>query len=309
MLPYTAYLRVYQPLIAFSNREKAYWRAYAASSRRPRRSGAVAAEHAESLRRMVAAPPVPVPERESGDAYVRRVDGEVYVCPWQTRLRSWLGFREFRAETPARLSPAFVPEPIAEAAEAGFERWRERGEPMRTQILTSTWTVPLPWFAPFDAEERCLVLGGGQQPAETADPAAERGEAGGSAERSGHPAGRAGSAPRTLLYVTSMPEARPRLERAVALLREHVGDGPVLSAAEQLQDWLLGVAHPRALLELDYGGLVHLVDDERLRQDQSVAEVAAALTGLETGQEEVATAMYQRVTGRWKALRDLRHAN
>ncbi|KIH97108.1 hypothetical protein LP52_20485 [Streptomonospora alba] len=309
MLPYTAYLRVYQPLIAFSNREKAYWRAYAASSRRPRRSSAVAAEHNESLRRVVATPPVPVPERESGDAYVRRLEGEVYVCPWQTRLRSWLGLREFRDETPARLSPAFVPEPIAAAAEARFERWRERGEPMRTQILTSTWTVPIHWFAPFDAAERCLVLGGDQQPAETADPAAERGEGCGAAERSGHPAGRAGQTQRTLLYVAAMSEARPRLERAIALLREHVGDGPMLSAAEQLQDWLLGVAHPRALLELDYGGLVHLVDDEGLRQDQSVAEVAAALTGLETGEEELATAMYQRVTGRWKKRQALQYAN
>ncbi|MFD0801824.1 hypothetical protein ACFQZU_10920, partial [Streptomonospora algeriensis] len=179
VLPYTAYLRVYQPLIAFSNREKAYWRAYAASSRRPRRSSAVAAEHSESLRRLVATPPIPVPERESGDAYVRRVEGEVYICPWQTRLRSWLGLREFRAETPAQLSPAFVPESIAAAAEARFERWRERGEPMRTQILSSTWTVPLSWFAPFDAEERCLVLGGTREAAETADPDAESGEASG----------------------------------------------------------------------------------------------------------------------------------
>ncbi|GAA1763144.1 hypothetical protein GCM10009834_20910 [Streptomonospora arabica] len=307
-LPYAAYLRVYQPLIAFSNREKAYWRAYAASSRRPRRSDAVATEHAESLRRLVSAPPVPVPERESGDAYVRRLGGEVYVCPWQTRLRSWLGLRDFRTETPARLSAAFIPEPVAEAAEARFEQWRERGEPMRTQILTSTWTVPLAWFSPFDAEERCLVLGGEeQQPADAADPdTAEHGLRG---ERARHPAGGARPAPRTLLYVARMAEARRRLERAIALLREHVGDSSALSEAAGLQDWLLGVAHPRALLELDYGGLVHLVDDEGLRQDQSVAEVGAALTGLETGEQELATAMYQRVSRRWKEMEALKHAN
>nr|WP_255429756.1 hypothetical protein [Streptomonospora sp. PA3] len=303
-MPYTAYLRVYQPLIAFSNREKAYWRAYAASSRRPRRSGAVAAEHSESLRRLVATPPIPVPERESGDAYVRRLDGEVYICPWQTRLRSWLGLRDFRAETPARLSPAFMPEPVAASAEERFEQWRERGEPTRTQILTSTWTVPMSWFAPFDPEERCLVLGGAEQPADAAEAAAEQG-----ATRARHPAGGQGAAPRTLLYVARMPEARRRLERAIAVLREHVGESSALSAAERLEDWLLGVAHPRALLELDYGGLVHLVGDEELRRDQSVAEVAAALSGLETGQEELAAAMYQRVTQRWKEIQALQHAN
>ncbi|GAB3439624.1 hypothetical protein GCM10027570_04160 [Streptomonospora sediminis] len=304
MLPYTAYLRVYQPLVAFSNREKAYWRAYAASSQRPRRSHAVAAEHSESLGRLVATPPIPVPERESRDAYVRRLGGEVYICPWQTRLRSWLGLRDFRAETPVRLSTAFMPEGVAAAAEDRFERWRERGEPMRTQILTSTWTVPLPWFAAFDSDERCLVLGDEHETAEAArsDPA--------HGARACHPAGGgSAAAPRALLYVARMPDARRRLERTIAILREHVGDSPALSSAEQLEDWLLGVAHPSALLELDYGGLVHLVDDERLRQDQSVAEVSAALTGLETGQQELTSAMYQRVTGRWKEIQALEHAN
>jgi len=307
VLPYSAYLRVYQPLIAFPNREKAYWRAYAASSRRPRRSTAVAAEHSESLRRLVATPPIPVPERESGDAYVRRVGGEVYICPWQTRLRSWLGLRDFRAETHARVSAAFLPEAVAAAAEQRFEKWRERGEPVRTQILTSTWTVPLVWFAPFDAEERCLVLGSGEASGGAAEQTAEQAAA--HTGRSPHPAGARGAAPRALLYVTEMSQARRRLERVVSVLGEHVGEGDILSEAERLEDWLTGVAHPRALLELDYGGLVNLLGDEELRQDQSVAEVAAALTGLETGQEELAVAMYQRVAGRWKEVQALEHAN
>ncbi len=55
-------------------------------------------------------------------------------------------------------------------------------------------------------------------------------------------------------------------------------------------------------MELDYGGLVHLLDDAALRADQSVAEVAAAITGLETGELELAVAMYQRLRSRWRAL-------
>ena len=58
----------------------------------------------------------------------------------------------------------------------------------------------------------------------------------------------------------------------------------------------------RALVELDYGGLVHLLDDGALRADQSVAEVAAAITGLETGELELAVAMYQRLRNRWRAV-------
>ncbi|GAA1112625.1 hypothetical protein [Nocardiopsis composta] len=307
MLPYTAYLRVYQPLTAFPSAERAYWLEYAESPERPRRAGAVAAEHRESLRRLVAAPPRPAPEEESGDAYVRRMGGRTYICPWQTRLRSWLGLREFRTETPAALSPAYLPEAVARSAEDAFRRWRDRGEPLRTHILTSNWTVPLPWFAPFSAEERCLVLEGG------ADPAAEREAEQEAGRDSGGPAAPGGAprrtAPRVLLYVTEASLARERLERAVAALQENIGDGPLLAAAERLEDWLASVAHPDALLELDYGGLVHLLDDERLREDESAAEVAAAVAGLERGEDELAVAMYRRAAQRWKSVRALERAN
>ena len=67
------------------------WAAYAASPR-PRRRDSLAAEHAEALRRVIAAPQVVVPERESEHAYVRRADGVTYVCPWQTRLRCLLAY-------------------------------------------------------------------------------------------------------------------------------------------------------------------------------------------------------------------------
>ncbi|MBB4934192.1 hypothetical protein F4561_005012 [Lipingzhangella halophila] len=307
MLPYTAYLRVYQPITAFSSRDRAYWSAYADSPDRPRKVRAVAVEHEESLRRLVATPPIVAPERESGHAYIRRVGSQLYVCPWQTRLRSWLGFRDFRSQTPAGLSTAFVPESAAKATEHAFQRWRERGEPLRTQILTSTWTVPLPWFALFDAQERCLVLQSGT------NPAAARGEnaapAPGPPSQGAGDGSPSGTAPhRALIYVTELKQARERLDRAIGVLREHFGESSTLSSTEQLEDWLTGV-HPSSLLELDYGGLVRLLDDDELREDESAAEIAAAITGLEKGQDELTVAMYQRVTQRWKAIQALEHAN
>jgi len=96
VLPYAAYLRVYEPLSAFSGADARHWSTYAVSAGRPRRAGALAAEHADALRRLISVPPVVAPERESGDAYVRRVDGATYICPWQTRLRSWLGLSRLR---------------------------------------------------------------------------------------------------------------------------------------------------------------------------------------------------------------------
>lgn len=311
VLPYTAYFRIYQPVIAYSSRERAYWRAYAQSPHRPRRAEAVAAEHEESLRRLVTSPPTVAPSRESGDAYVRRSGGELFVCPWQTRLRSWLALREFRATTSARVASAFVPEAVVEAAEADAERHLGRGEDSRPQILTSRWTVPTAWFVPFGAEERCLVLGGRRE----WDPALEGpgtfpGEPS-SALPVEEPAPRSAesAATRALLYVTEMGTARRRLERAVRVLRG-VPDGEgSLAAVERLEDWLTAVAHPRALLELDYGGLVHLLGDAELRDDHSAAEVEAALTGLETGQEAVTLAAHRRLVRRWRAVQALERAN
>lgn len=303
VLPYTAYLRVYQPITAFSPREQEYWRAYACSPDRPRRVRAVAAEHAESLRRLAATPPVVAPEHESGDAYVRRVGDLLYVCPWQTRLRSWLGFADFRDETPARVSEAFVPGPVARAAEAAFEQWRDRGEALRTQILTSTWTIPIPWFVPFDARERCLVLSAGPDRTPGGGPGARR-----TAGR-GPRTGDGDAAPvRTLLYVTEAAQARRRLEHAIAVLRESIGENGVSSAAGRLLDWL-STAHPRSLLELDYGGLVYLLSDDTLSADHSVAEVAGAVTALEEGRSEDVLAAREKLIRRWKAVRSLQHAN
>ncbi len=67
--------------------------------------------------------------------------------------------------------------------------------------------------------------------------------------------------------------------------------------------------HPHALVELDYGGLVHLLDDDALCADQSVAEVSAAISAVSAGETEFATAMCHRFTGRWRALEALEQAS
>jgi hypothetical protein len=111
-----------------------------------------------------------------------------------------------------------------------------------------------------------------------------------------------------MLYVTSMSQARRRVARALVVIRRHVGDVGALTEVEDVGRWLEEF-HPHSLVELDYGGLVHLMDDETLRADQSVAELATALTGLDNGQEELAFAMYQRVILRWRSIQSLESAN
>jgi hypothetical protein len=273
-MAYAAYLRIYEPVSAFHEPDRSRWVAYAASSSRPRRRDSLAVEHAEALRRAITTPWITAPERESEHAYVRRVDGTTYVCPWQTRRRCLLAYGQMRSESGAVLT----------------------GEgPARLYIMASIWTVPLTWFVPFTPAERWLSLGD------------DRGRAGTAATA---------SATRALVYTTPMTRARRRVARGLAALR-HLpagsGDG-VLEPARAAGDlaevgrWLEDF-HPYSLVELDYGGLVHLVSDDALRGDQSVAEIRAAIDGAARGECELAVAMYMRARDRWRVFAEFEQAN
>jgi hypothetical protein len=288
VLPYAAYLRVYEPLTAFPEPDRSIWAAYAVSDKRPRRVGALDVEHTRALRRLVAVPPIVAPVGESSDAYVRRAEDVTYICPWETRLRSWLAFDRFRAGMSEQLADMFVPQRVAEQVEGAFEGWKRRAGALSPHILSSTWQVPLAWFVPFVAKERWLVLGG-------------QSESGSGGPMTAVPT-------RTLIYVTAMAQARRRVARALNVVRRHAGEGFEIGEVESVGRWLEEF-HPHSLVELDYGGLVHILDDAALRADESVAEVAAAVTGMETGQAELALAMYKRVVARWRVVRALESAN
>ena len=307
MMPYAAYLRVYEPLSAFTEPDRTRWAAYATSAARPRRMNALAEEYTEALRRVVAVPPVLVPQRESEHAYVRWLEGVTYVCPWQTRLRSWLALSELRATAEPPFADAFAREQ-AERAAAAFRDHEAEAAAERVFIRTSTWSVPFTWFVPFAATERWL----GE---------AEHGEPHGGSV--GASSGQQGVVPpglTTLLYATTMSQARQRVSRALAVLRGAIrllpeSRGPLLREALATEANLTGLArwleefHPYSLIELDYGGLVHLLSDQALRADESVAEISAAIEALARSEWEVAVAMQQRVLARWRIPRVTACAN
>ncbi len=154
----------------------------------------------------------------------------------------------------------------ADAAVRDFARWRSQEYSPRVYIQASTWSVPFAWFVPFAADERWLVLGASSEPGE-----------GGRATAAGT---------RTLVYATAMSQARTRVAKALggapagqepARRGGRRGGDPAALLAElrEVGAWLEEF-HPHSLVELDYGGLVHLLDDGALCADQSVAEVSAS---------------------------------
>jgi hypothetical protein len=300
-MTYAAYLRVYEPVTAFHEPDRSRWVAYAASAARPRRRDALSAEHAEALRRIISAPYVVLPERESGQAYVRRADGTTYICPWQTRLRCLLGYGRMVSSASPLLPGAIPPRDGDQAAASALAQLEVTGpagpgDPSdRLHILGSIWAVPLAWFVPFAAAERWLSLGPG--PGRTS-------------------AAATASATRALVYTTPMARARRRIARALATVRNLPPefDGTELAprrAADDLADVVRWLAefHPYSLVELDYGGLVYLVSDDMLNGDQSVAEIRAAIDGAARGECELAMAMYMRAHSRWRAFAEFEQAN
>jgi hypothetical protein len=285
MLPnvtaFAAHLRVYEPLAAFEGVERRHWESYLRAGNIPSLQGGMAMEQAAGLRAVLGRVPGYMPV-VGEHAFVTEVDGVTLLCPWRTRLRACEAIGDFRDPLPEELADMFVPRATAEVAEDELEQWRVEHPDLHTHIVSSTWQVPLRWFVLVDADEREVSLG--------------------TAATTTRVTGR------SLVYRTPMSRARRRTARALAVLRRTLDDGVVTAGVEDLGRWLEEF-HPRSLVELDYGGLVHLLDDAELRQDESARDIAEALAALAEGEADKATAAYARVTARMSALQGIESAN
>ncbi|RAG83685.1 hypothetical protein DN069_21280 [Streptacidiphilus pinicola] len=318
--PYAAYLRVYEPLAAFAEPERSYWQSYAAEGPRLR----AVDEHRARLADLTAVPPLAVPEKESRDAFVHEADGVLYLCPWRTRLRSWLALAELREEIPGPLLDAAVPPVVRAQAESDWDRWRTRYPDGRPWILTSTWSIPVRWFLLFGDDEREYIPSATELAVDGPDGFPD-GLPGGAAEES--PAdGRdardarevrdaredgAGVKRRpapVLRYRTPMAQARRRVARGFRVLRETLDAGPLVDGVEEVGRWLEEF-HPRSLVELDYGGLVHAIPEQRLAGDRSAEEVAEGVAALRAGDPVRAGRCYRALTERWRRVQELQYAN
>ena len=275
---FASYLRVYEPLTAFDRDRQVFWRQYAREGRDlgpiegpVRQRTAVLEALGAGWTRL---PDLP------DEAYVLEWENSILVCPWNLRLRVAEAALNARDGVPAVLADAFVPPVLAGQAKAVVEDWRsgakvlEQGVP-RVHEQIATWGVPLRWFAFVDLEEREISL---------------------SARR------------RTLRYRTEISKARRRAHRAVSVLRKSLGDAPITEAVEEGTRWLEEF-HPRSVVELDYGGLVNLLPEDNLAEDDSPGLVAAGLSALSRGDAESASEAYEKLVARWRLVQLLERCN
>ncbi|MFJ4690721.1 hypothetical protein [Streptomyces sp. NPDC088766] len=273
IVPYAAYLRVYEPLAAFPEPERSHWARYARRADLPTCQD----ELRRSLADLLPTPPVAVPVHESGDAFVTDVDGVVCVCPWRTRLRGWQALGELGGELPGPVLDAVLPPLVRLQAAQDYERWLVRNPDARPWIRTATWQIPLHWFVLLSDEEREYDKGTAEQ------------------------------AP-VLRYRTPMVQARRRVARGLRALRDAMDEGPLIDGLVDVGRWLEEF-HPRSLVELDYGGLVHALPAGDLEDDRSAADVAAGIEALRRGDGPAAGEAYARLAERWRSVRDRRSAN
>jgi hypothetical protein len=260
--PFLSYLRVYEPLRAFDGPAGEAVRAgLARGAVRPdrvgRREREVCLRATVHGRLLPAAAPVDV-------LVLGGESGEPFVCPLDTRPRAAAAVLGFLAEEEAPVLRSVVFGVSERSARRRAERAvTELGEGA-AHVVSAGWTVPLPWFALVDPEERQVGTG----------------------------------AQRRVWWRVPIAKALSRASRAERLLRENFGDGGPAEVLEETRGWL-DRFDGASIVELDYGGLVDLLDEAAIRDDRSAALVQKGLRALREGDSEAAAECYAELREFW----------
>ena len=300
-----AYLRIYEPLDVLPS-----GRVMVRSQPRERigEGEALSArdfanrEHAAALRAASALPPRPVGDldlvmpdagSDAGSPVLLLTpepgDGVARGCPadltWRTQLALRALCTQFQPAVLHALLPAHV---FVEASDRVVDR---RGTaPHVPHVRSSTWHIPLVWFALFHPAGR-LPEQESQQDSQPAEEARQ-----GAALR---------STARSIRYLASMSDARRALARTLAAVRRTPTGLLPGADLEDLGRWLEEF-HARSIVELDYAGLAELLGGDG---DDSVAAVTAGVAALRPESFDDAVAGLVAVRDRWTAVRALERAS
>ncbi|AHI01884.1 hypothetical protein GCM10010174_86400 [Kutzneria viridogrisea] len=282
--PFVAYLRVYEPLSAFDaelavrmraaldngplarsaagDRERELW----LRSQLSRPAGLLPCEPVETAPLdLLVLDPAEVPTGPAASAGPGPL-----VCPLDLRARSAAALAGFLSTSSGVLRAAALGMP-ADTAKARANSVMAEVGASAVHVVSTTWTIPLPWFALVDADHRHVVLA----PREDAE--------------------------RQVAWRVAMADARRRVARAHTVVREALGENGPARVLRDTGRWLEHF-HPHSAVELDYGGLVQLLDDEQLLEDSSAVDVQAIVDALEQGDTEEVALRYEQLREFWGEL-------
>lgn len=269
----TAHLRVYEPLAAFED-----W-AQSIILSTPKRSWQQSDTHeaqllwARTLRKVSDPFPHDEPEFFRSIA-VLGYDGSEHTryCPAQLQARALLAAEQAEEAMRSEVFNLLVP-PTARTANA------ERVDANRLAVdlthlntRTSTWGIPLSWFALFREDDEYEEL-------------------------------QAEDRLRSVRLVTTFGQAVERLSWALQVFVAHAPQAPLFEELGQLGSWLDGFDKD-SVIELDYGALSELV-----WPDESINDLHQGIQALEDDDLTGAAAAYRRLSNRWLGPRHLGRAN
>lgn len=283
--PFVAYLRVYEPLSAFDS-DVADRIQESVQNRQIDYSTVADRERDLWFRSQLSQPPTLLPgELANGQPSPRAlcdvlvldpadVPGEVadgpLVCPLDVRARSaaaLVGFLTTAHPSLKNVALTARPETVREKATRVLADLPSGA----VHIVSTTWTVPLPWFTLVDPDARHLELAPQDDPL------------------------------RQVCWRVAMPDARERVSSAHDLAARVLGDQGPTKVLEDTGRWLEHFDEASAV-ELDYGGLVQLLTDEQIEEDTSAADVQAIVSALEREDVEEIASRFERLRDFWGDL-------
>lgn len=286
--PFVAYLRVYEPLSTFDG-PLAKLLQEAVETGHLEYSTAGDRERALWLRSQLATPPMLLPGELPGGRAAPSALRDVLVldpaevptetasvgpgplvCPLDLRARSAAALVGFISSASPTLRTAALP--------ASLDMIREKASAVladlpsgAVHVVSTTWTVPLPWFALVDPNHRHVVVATQDDPR------------------------------RQVCWRIAIADARRRVGRAHDLAVRTFGEGGPTKVLQDTGRWLEHF-HENSAVELDYGGLVQLLDDQELIEDSSAEDVNAIIEALEAQNVEEVATRFERLRDFWSEL-------
>ena len=257
--PYVASLRIYEPIDAFEAADRLRWVNLPSSNSK-------ITEQKDSLLRVASNQ---LPSSRPDGVHIIDLNGNRYVCPWSTSVRTWAALSDFKSNLPSTVIPFFISNSFEEALQDSIDFSTSKVP----HIISQTWVIPPRWFALFETHER----------------------------NRGHNDDGA--------YVVARTEIKKAIGRAKTThnaVKSAFGEGPVEQEILDLIDWL-EMFHPNALVELDYGGLADylelaLAEEGGLEADTSIEDIQSSIAGLAVGDGALAGRGYERLVTRWRKV-------
>ncbi|MDQ0661740.1 hypothetical protein QFZ35_000238 [Arthrobacter ulcerisalmonis] len=285
-LPFSSTLRVYEPLEAFPEEQRAAIQA--AGAQAVSRAAVENAELLASLGRitrsggdpfptgrtdLVRVTTAPAPEGGTSDDGADADAGPVLLyCPSQMVLRAGLAANALMEGIHGPLAELLIPEEQRDRHQERIDLVKARDGSIRVHTRASTWGIPFSWFSLFMESDRKDVV---------------------------EAAGRI----LTVRVWAPITEALERARYAVANLALAAPDLDMLDDLAQLTEWL-ELFHVNSMVELDYGAVA-----DKVYPDESPMDIRLGIECLAEGDMTGAAAAYRRLASRWIPIRQLARAS